>query len=452
MISMKKSRGRDMTEGNILGHIIAFAVPILLGNLFQQTYNMVDTWVVGNYVNNEAFSAVGTVTPIINMMIGFFSGFSTGAGVVISQYFGGHRQAEVKKSIHTAVLMTILLGIFLSFAGIAMIPLLLKISKMPEEVASEATTYLTVYFGGIMGMMLYNIGAGILRAVGDSQKPFYFLVCCAIMNTVLDLVFVLKLHMGVDGVAIATVLSQWISAILVLGTLARADESIRLRFQELKLDLEILLQIVQVGIPSALQMTITQFSNIFVQSYINALGTDCMAGWTVYAKMDAVLFMPVGSISMATSTFVGQNLGRQQVDRAKQGVKISIMSALTVTLCLIVTVFTFAPQIVAFFNNKPEVVSYGTTILRCITPFYVLCCFNQTHISALRGAGDSVAPMVFVLSTFVAFRQIYLFVMSHVCNEIVPLAFSYPAGWLLCFALATPYFYRTKLDKVRLVR
>ena len=448
---LKRRQDVDMTEGNITRHIISFALPLLLGNIFQQLYNTVDTWVVGNYASNEAYSAVGTVGPIINMLIGFFAGLSSGAGVVISQYYGARREEEVQKTVHTAIVMTVSLGVIFTVLGLAITPLMLDLMKMPADVKPEAITYLSIYFSGIIGLMLYNMGAGILRAVGDSQRPFYFLVICAVMNTVLDLVFVLKFGMGVAGVALATVISQCASAVLVLYSLLRTKSCIRLQIRKLQLHWATLKKIFSVGIPAALQMAITAFSNIFVQSYINHFGADCMSGWTTYSKVDQLLFLPMQSIALASTTFVGQNLGCNQVERAKRGVRVSITLAICSTVILSIPVIAFAPSIVAFFNSKAEVIYYGSLLLRCLSPFYILCCFNQVYAGALRGAGNSQAPMFIMIGSFVVFRQIYLFFMSHICNEIIPIAMSYPAGWLLCSVLTVLYYHKVQLGKTRLV-
>lgn len=451
--TLHSARGRDvdMTTGNITRHIISFALPLLIGNIFQQLYNTVDTWVLGRYVSNEAYAAVGSVGPIVNMLIGFFMGLSSGAGVVISQYYGAHRFEDVQRTVHTSIVMTLLLGIFFTALGIGMTPYMLKLMKTPDDVFAEARTYLYIYFTGILGLMLYNIGAGILRAVGDSQRPFYFLVICAVMNTVLDLLFVLKLRMGVEGVALATIIAQGVSALLILLTLLRTDECIKLRFRKLRLHGDVLKKIFRVGIPAALQMAITAFSNIFVQSYINYFGGDCMSGWTTYSKVDQLLFLPMQSIALASTTFVGQNLGSNQIERAKKGVRVALYTALISTALLMVPVIIFAPSIVAFFNDKEEVVYYGSMLLRWLSPFYVLCCFNQVYSGALRGAGNSKAPMVIMLSSFVLFRQVYLYTMSHICNEIVPIAMGYPAGWLLCSVLTVIYYKKVHLGSTRLV-
>ena len=449
---IRPRRDVDMTEGSIIRHLITFAFPLLIGNIFQQLYNTVDTWVVGNYVSNEAFSAVGTVGPIINMLIGFFLGLSSGAGVVISQYYGAKKYDKVQDTVHTAILMTIILAVIFTFLGIAMAPFMIRFMKTPESVIPESTAYLTIYFSGVIGLMLYNIGSGILRAVGDSQRPFYFLVVSAVLNTVLDLVFVLAFDMGVEGVALATVLAQCTSAVLVMITLMRSDSCIHLSWKKLKIHWDMMKKIIRVGIPAAIQMAITSFSNVFVQSYINFFGADCMSGWTAYGKIDQLLFLPMQSLALASTTFVGQNLGQNQVERAKKGIAISFALSVVSTIIVMIPVLIFSGSLVAFFNDKPEVIEYGTLFLHWITPFYVLCCVNQVYSGALRGAGNSRAPMVIMLVSFVGFRQLYLFVVANfISNTVLPIAMGYPAGWLLCSALTYIYYKNVKLSKSRLV-
>lgn len=442
----------DMTQGSTTRHLVRFALPLLAGNLFQQLYNMVDTWVVGNFVSNEAFSAVGTVTPIINTLIGFFLGMSSGAGVVISQYYGAHRPEKVREAVHTAMLLTVIMGVVFTGVGIAMTPLMLELMKTPAEVAPDQTAYLTIYFAGIMGLLLYNMGSGILRAVGDSQRPFYFLLVSAGVNTALDLLFVLKFGMGVEGVAYATIIAQAVSAALTIAVLIGYDGSVKLSLRDLRIHWRMLKKIVAVGIPAALQMAITAFSNVFVQGYINHFGADCMSGWTAYTKIDQLVILPVQSLSLASTTFVGQNLGVGNVERAKGGVRRALYLSFAVTAVLLVPVLTLAPDMTAFFNSKPEVVSYGALLLRLLSPFYFFFCINQIYSGALRGSGNSQVPMFIMLGSFVVFRQIYLYVMAHfISNEIVPIAMGYPAGWFMCSAVTLLYYAHCKFDSHRLV-
>ena len=442
----------DMTQGSTTRHLVRFALPLLAGNQFQQLYNMVDTWVVGNFVSNEAFSAVGTVTPIINTLIGFFLGMSSGAGVVISQYYGAHRPEKVREAVHTAMLLTVIMGVVFTGVGIAMTPLMLELMKTPAEVAPDQRAYLTIYFAGIMGLLLYNMGSGILRAVGDSQRPFYFLLVSAGVNTALDLLFVLKFGMGVEGVAYATIIAQAVSAVLTIAVLIGYDGSVKLSLRDLRIHWRMLKKIVAVGIPAALQMAITAFSNVFVQGYINHFGADCMSGWTAYTKIDQLVILPVQSLSLASTTFVGQNLGVGNVERAKGGVRRALYLSFAVTAVLLVPVLTLAPDMTAFFNSKPEVVSYGALLLRLLSPFYFFFCINQIYSGALRGSGNSQVPMLIMLGSFVVFRQIYLYVMAHfISNEIVPIAMGYPAGWFVCSAVTLLYYAHCKFDSHRLV-
>lgn len=455
MSALAKRAGRsvDMTQGSVVGHLVRFAVPLLLGNLFQQLYNTVDLWVVGKFVSNEAYSAVGTVTPIITMLIGFFMGLASGAGVVISQYYGAKKYNQVRQTVHTSIVMTLALGAVLSAAGILIIPYMLKLMNTAPEAVPEATTYLTIYFAGAMGLLLYNMGSGILRAVGDSKRPFYFLVVSALLNIALDLLFVIGFGMKVEGVAYATILSQGVSAALILLVLARSNEDcVRLRWQELRVDRRILRQIIRIGVPSALQMAITSFSNVFVQSYINHFGLDCMSGWTTYSKLDQFIILPVQSLGLAATTFVGQNLGTDQVERAKRGTRDAFLLSVGITVVISSAAIALAPQLVAFFNDKPEVVAYGSLFLRYMCPCYVLICVNQVYSGSLRGAGISQPPTYIMLASFVVFRQIYLYIMANfISNTILPIAMGYPAGWLVCSVLTLIYYSHVDLTGKRVV-
>lgn len=454
-LSLHRAKGRqdvDMTQGNILQHIISFALPLMLGNLFQQLYNMVDTWVLGNYAPNAAYAAVGMITPVCNMLIGFFLGLSSGAGVVISQFYGAGQHDKVQKAVHTSLAMTLILGVLFTGLGVFMTPYVLELMNMTPDMKDAASTYLSIYFSGILGLMVYNIGSAILRAVGDSKRPFYFLMICAIMNTVLDLLFVLAFGMGVAGVALATILAQFTSAVLVMLTLIRSNSCIKVYIRKLAIHWEMLKKIFSVGIPAALQMAITSFSNVFVQGYVIQFGEACTGGWTTYTKVDQLIMLPMQSISLAATTFVGQNLGKNQPDRARRGVWVCILTAAVSTCILMTPVLIFAPYIASVFNPLTDVVEYATLFLRWLTPFYLLFCINQILIGALRGAGNSRGPMIVSLCSFVGFRQLYLFIMSnYICNEILPIAMAYPAGWLLCSIIMLIYYKNVSFDKHRLV-
>ena len=435
-----KATDVDMTQGGILGHLLRFAFPLLLGNLFQQLYNTVDTFVVGNFVSSSAFSAVGAVTPIVNMLIGAFSGLASGAGVVISRLYGAGKQDKVSDAVHTSMVLTAILSVAFTIIGLALMPVMLNILGLNPQDRAEATTYLSIYFAGIVGLLFYNMGAGILRAVGDSKRPFYFLVVCALLNTGLDLLFVIVFSMGTAGVALATILSQFVSAVLVTITLLRTESCVKVKPKSLRIHKDMLGKVLMMGVPAALQMAVTAFSNVFVQSYITHFDQGLpqsvyMPGWTAYIKIDQLLFLPVQSISLAVTTFVGQNMGAKQTKRAQKGVSVALLLSISCIVMLMIPVLYFAPQIISFLIPDGAVVEKGTMFLRTLTPFYVLFAFNQIYACALRGRGNSIAPMIIMLSSFVAFRQIYLYAMSQICNEIIPIAMAYPAGWLLCSLL-----------------
>lgn len=425
----------NMTEGSIAGHIVLFALPLLLGNLFQQLYNMVDTWVVGNFVGKVSFSAVGTIGPVCNTLIGFFTGFSSGASVVISQKFGAGDREGVEKSVHTFVTLTLFLCILFTIIGLAGVPLMLRILKSPAEVAAEQRIYLTIYFAGVCGLLIYNMGAAILRAVGNSTVPFLFLVLSTVLNIFLDLVFVIQFKMGTAGVAWATIISQAISAVGVIILLFTTKSQVRVGVRKLGMDKKLVGNIFRIGLPTAIQMSITAFSNVFVQSYINFFGTDVMAGWTAYAKVDQIVFLAMQSIAIAVTTFVGQNIGANDIRRARKGSYTALLLACLSTVATVVFIVAKASGIVSLFIDSSEngVIYYGTLFLRMNLPLQVTACVNQVFNGALRGCGRSELPMIIMLSSFVAARQIYLFVVSnYISNTPVMIALSYPFGWIVC--------------------
>ena len=446
-------REKDMTQGNIWILLLKFAAPLALGYVFQQLYNVVDTYVVGNFVGTEAYAAVGNIGPIINMLIGLFMGLATGAGVVLSQYYGAGDYDKVGKVVHTLIALALVMAVVLSLAGIALIEPMLSFMKIKEpKVHAEAKIYLTIYFAGSAGLMFYNAGAGVLRAIGDSTRPFVFLVITALLNTGLDLLFVLAFDMGVAGVAWATVIAQAISAILVLITLTRSKGPYKLCWGKVGFSLPILRQVIKVGMPSALQQAVTSFSNVFVQAYINAFGASLMAGWTTYGKLDAFALVPMMSIGMASTTFVGQNLGAGNVDRAKKGVRISLGISLICTAMLLAPLMIWTRPLAAIFNPDPAVVDYAVLIIRLLSPFYLCCCINQIYSGALRGAGASFVAMAIMLSSFVVFRQIYLAVVSSLTTSVLWTIFSYPLGWILASTLSFLYFRSGKWERFKLTK
>lgn len=439
-----------MTQGSIPRLLMSFAVPLIIGNLFQQLYNTVDSIVVGNFVSKQALAAVGCTGPIINALIGLFAGLATGAGVVISQYYGAKDDEKLHASVQTTVTLTLIMCVALTALGVTATPAMLRLMDTPQDVFVEAVEYLRIYFMGISGMLLYNIGAGILRAVGDSTRPLYFLIFSAVANTILDILFVKYLSMGIAGAAVATVASQCMSAILVMLLLSRAKAAYRVDPRHLRMTTCILKKICAIGIPSALQLAITAFSNIFVQSYINRFESSCMAGWTAYNKIDAVAMLPMMSLSMALTTFVGQNLGAGDYKRARSAPKYGLIMGFIMMVVVLTPLMIFAPQLTSLFNQEEEVIRFGAMFIRMISPFYLAFAINQVYLGALRGAGDTRTAMFITLGSFVVFRQIYLFVSYRLGGGITAIALGYPAGWVLCSLILLIYYYHSKTVKAEL--
>jgi len=439
-MSKLQKKSVDMTTGSITKHLITFAAPLLLGHIFQQLYNAVDSVVVGNYVGKEALAAVGSVGPIINILIGFFSGLALGAGVVISQYYGAHEDGRVHDAVQTTVLLVLLLCIGTTVIGVAFTPMMLRFMKTPADVFQESADYLRIYFLGVSGLMLYNMGSGILRAVGDSRRPLYYLIVSAVINTVLDLVFVAVFDWGIAGAAYATVIAQGVSAILVMGALTRTRENYRVIWSHLKLDRLMMKKIFRIGMPTAIQSAVTAFSNVFVQSYINRFGSACMAGWTAYNKIDAFAVLPMQMVSMAATTFVGQNIGAGNLKRAKEGTKKAMLISYIGTIIPLIVVMIFAEQFIALFNREQEVLEYGTLFIRMISPFFLVSVINHVYSGSMRGAGETKVPTYIMLSSFVVFRQIYLAVSCALTDSILVVSLGYPVGWCLCSALMALYY------------
>lgn len=431
-----------MTEGSIVKQVTLFALPLMLGNIFQMLYNTVDSIVVGNFVGTQALAAVGSTTMIVNMMVFFFNGFSTGAGVVIANLFGARDMKALHKSIETTMAATFLLSVLFTIAGVAAVKPMLRFMATPEDVFGEATVYLQIYIGGISGLLVYNMGSGILRAVGDTMRPLYFLILTSVLNILLDLVFVIVFHSGIEGVAWATILSQFLSAVLILILLTRSSDIYRLTWKDLKIDRAILGRIFAVGLPAGIQSVITAFSNVFVQSYINFFGSGCMAGWSCYNKLDQFVMLPMQSMAMAATTFVSQNIGAGKESRADKGTVVTVSMSVGVTAVIVALLCLFAAQAVGLFSPDESVIAYGVLFIRANCFFLLFNCVNHVLAGALRGRGDSRGPMVIMLLAFVGIRQIYLFVVTHfIANTPFLVGFGYPVGWTTCCIIELTYFF-----------
>lgn len=437
----------DMTQGAITGQLIHFAIPMAIGLLFQQLYNTVDTVVVGQFVGKEALAAVGSTSSIINTLVGFSAGRSTGSSVVISQCYGAHNNRDLRSAVHTTVGITFIMSIVFTVLGFVLVEPLLRLMSTPEDVFAQARTYLRIYIAGLTGLLFYNMGSGVLRAVGDSTRPLYFLCFSAIVNTVFDLLFVIRFHLGVAGVAYATILAQALSAVLVMVVLTRDPGAYGVRWRELRIDRPMFGRIFAIGMPSGIQQAITAFSNVFVQSYINYFGSACMAGWSAYNKLDAFLNIPIQSIGMASTTFVGQNYGAGMMERARKGVTKAQMLSGSITVALSLVITLTAQEVIRLFTNDPEVMAFGVRFIQLNSPFYFALCFNQTYAGALRGIGSAKIPMVIMLFSFVLFRQAYLFTAKMLGNSLTAVALAYPVGWAMCSILLSVFFSRSVLCK-----
>ena len=440
-LARSRSTTRDMTSGSIIKQIILFSLPLMLGNVFQMLYNTVDSIVVGNYVGKEALAAVGSTTMIVNMLVFFFNGFSVGAGVVIGQHFGARDPERLHTAVETTMAMTFVLCAAFTAIGLSCVRPMLKLMNTPEDVFEGAVTYLTIYFAGITGLLIYNIGSGILRAVGDTTRPLMFLVLTSLLNIALDLLFVLAFHMGIEGVAYATILSQFVSAALTLRLLTATREIYRLTWRDLRIDGPVLRRIFSVGLPAGIQSVITGFSNIFVQSYINFFGSSCMAGWSCYNKLDGFIMLPMQSTAMAATTFVSQNVGAKQYARANRGTRDTILLSVGITGLIAVALVVFAAPAVRLFSKDDSVIEFGVMFLRANT-FFLLCnAVNHTLAGALRGRGDSRAPMLIMLGCFVVLRQVYLFVVTRfIANTPLLVGLGYPVGWVSCCVVEITYY------------
>ena len=442
-MSEKVSTVRDMTEGTIWKHLINFAFPLFIGNIFQQLYNTVDSIVVGNFVGADALGAVTSTIPVVITLIGLFIGLTMGASVVISQYFGAKDIPSLRRATHTAVVSAVIMAIIISAIGYYSTPYLLRMMNTPESVFREAVVYLQIFSLGLGGTMLYNMGSAILRAVGDSKRPLYFLILASVLNIFLDLLFVIKFGLGVAGVAYATIIAQLISGLIIFWILFRSHEVHSLSWHEMKIDVSILKRIIQIGFPAGFQMALTSFSNVFVQAYINSYGAASTAGWGIYARVDAFVILPTQSMAMATTTFVGQNAGARKPDRIHNGLLQGLFISWGISACIITMLYIFAPFIARMFNQDAAVLGYAVLFIRLNSLFDPINATNQIEAGALRGVGDSRTPMLIMLSSFVVFRQIYLFIISKVTSSIYFVAIGYPLGWMVCTTLMTLHIKRS---------
>lgn len=433
-----------MTEGTIWKKLLFFAVPLILGNLFQQLYNTVDSIIVGNYIGSEALAAVGASSSIINLLIGFCIGASAGAGVVISQFFGAQDQEGLRKAVHTTVALSIVAGIIMTVAGVLLAPMILRAMGTPAEVFSEAVAYLQVFFGGIVFSVIYNMSAGILNAVGNSKRSLIYLLIAACSNIILDLLFVVVLKMGIVGAALATDISQLLSCIFIVLFLTRTDELYKLRLRDIRFYDKLLGRILRIGLPTGVQNIVISLSNVIVQSTVNSFGAVVMAGFAAYIKIDGFNLLPVLSIGMAATTFTGQNIGAGKLERVKKCLYTSVGMGVAYTVMTGILLMLFAPQVIGVFTRNTEVVECGVYIMRFFCPFYWILSILQILSGTIRGAGKTMETMLVFLASLCVFRIAWIWGAMAIEHRLDWLMLAYPTSWLVGAILILLYGWKGK--------
>ena len=439
---MKMAKAPEpMTSGSIWKKMVFFALPILLGNLFQQMYNTVDSLIVGNFLGSSALAAVSSSGSLIFMLIGFLSGIASGAGVIVARRFGAGDREGLHKAVHTTVALGIVSGILMTVVGVLLSPQILRWMDTPESVMPGSVAYLQIYFCGSLGFVMYNIFVGILQAVGDSRHPLYYLIVSSVVNLVLDIVFIGFVKTGVGGAALATVISQMVSAFLCLLQMVRSKEIYRLELKRIAFDGKMLKEIIRIGLPSGVQNSIIAFANVVVQSNINAFGEMAMAGYGAYTKVEGFGFLPITSFTMALTTFVGQNLGAKQYDRTRKGAKFGILVTVVLAELIGIVVFIFAPQMIAAFDATPEVIAFGIDKSRTAALFYCLLAYSHAIAAVMRGAGKAMVPMVVMMAFWCVVRVTFLSITVPLTHSIQMVYWVYPLTWALS-ALTFFYYYK----------
>ncbi len=441
-MSEAKAVSVDLTKGPIGKQILQFTVPLLLGNIFQQFYNAADTVIVGKFVGREALAAVGSSGALINLLVSILMGVAVGAGVVVSRYYGAKQYTEMRATIHTTIAFGLISGAAMSVLGVAITPVILRWMQTPESVMASSVLYFRIYFAGVLTTVMYNIGSGIYRALGDSKRPLYFLIISTIINIILDLLFVAVFHMGIGGAAIATVVAQGLSMVLVFYKMMREDTVYRVSWREIRIHKRFLRQIIAIGLPSGIQNGIVSLSNVVVQSNINSFGDIAMAGCGAYNKLDGFALLPAGSFSLALSTFVSQNIGAEQYDRAKKGAAFGLIAAMVISELAGVLIYFTAPQLVGFFNDDPEVIRYGVLMARNIVFAYALVAYSNAMAGVLRGAGLSRVPMFVMVGCWCVLRVIWIQIMVPLTQDIRVVFWSYPITWAVSVTILTIYFFK----------
>lgn len=431
----------DITQGVIWKHLLAFFFPLWLGTFFQQLYNTVDTLVVGRFVGKVALAAVGSTGVLVNLTVGIFTGLASGAVVAIAQHYGARQWENVHKGVHTAMLLSVIIGAFFMVAGFLLTPWALRALGTKADAFPGAELYLKIYFLGMIPNVVYNMGTGVLRAVGDFKRPLYFLIAASVCNIILDLVLVLGFRLDVAGVAIATVCSQLLSAVLVVVSLMRSEMSAYQFFpRQMRFHAGPIHSILVIGVPTALQSVMYSASNLFIQAAINSFSTDAVAAWTAYGKLDIFFWMTITAMSQSLTTFAGQNYGAGKFDRVKKGVRVSTAMTAAFTLAISSVMFIWAQPLVAFFCPDADVVPIGIELVRFLAPTYITYILIELLTGAIRGAGKSMVPMIISILGVCGLRLAWIFFVVPANHTLIMVATSYPITWSITSAALYLYY------------
>ena len=431
---------RHITEGVIWKQILLFFFPILLGSFFQQLYNTVDAIIVGRALGTEALASVGASSPILNLVYGFFIGIASGATVILSQAYGAGDRNRVNQALHTAMALALTLGAVIAVAGVLLAPQVLQLIGTPENCMEDATTYCRIYFSGAVATMVYNMGAGILRAMGDSRRPMIFLVICCFINIAADLLFIYGLNMGVAGAALATILSQLVSALLVLSVLMKQPDEGKLELRQIRFHKNLLLSILRIGVPAGIQLMMFDFSNLIVQSSINSFGDATVAAWTAYGKTDAWSWQISGALGVSVTTFVGQNFGAQKYDRVRRSVWVCMGLGVAMLGLLSILEFNFREFLLGIFTTDPEVIRIGSEMMTCIVLWNAIFIPIEVFAGTMRGTGYALPPTLIMCGSVCLFRILWIWLAVERWHTVVTLCWAYPLSWVLCVVVFFAFY------------
>jgi len=438
-----KSGEVNLTRGNPYSLILRFALPLFISQLFQQLYNTADTFIVGKFLGTEALAAVSSSGTLIFMMISFFEGMFMGAGVLISRYYGADNMGKVSRAVHTNISIGIISGLILTVVGVVFTPTFLVWMQTDPEVLPQATEYFRFYFAGSLSLVMYNVCRGTMMAVGDSKRPLYYLITSSLLNIGLDLLFVGVFGWGVWSAAVATVIAQSVSAVLCIVRLMRKGGAVKVSIKKLRIHWDMLRKIVKYGLPSGVQNSVIAFANVIVQSHINSFGKIATAAYGTHAKIEGFAFMPIMSFNMAITTFIGQNLGAGEHERAKKGARFGILSAMVLAEFVGIVYFIFAPQLISLFDSTAGVVAFGVRQARTVTLFYFLLAFSHSVAAVCRGAGKAFVPMLVMLGIWCVVRIAYIITVMHFYHNIGHIYWAYPITWAISSVIYLVYYLKS---------